>query len=480
MIRFTPDPEIFGALKFSAGRLYRLCRSKAYLFRGVTIRWRCDPGLLGAGADAIPAEATLHFPGGLRDSLEADTEGLARVVGAWSGEADLAGERAGRVEWAVTWLERDDGFLHSYCNTVPTPQGGTHEAGFRAALLRGLRGWGEQRGNKKTAQVTAEDVMGQMAAKLSAFVREPQFQGQTKERLSSPEAARLIEAALRDRFDHFLAGDPAQADALLGFVVERAEDRLRRRELRDAPRKSATRRLRLPGKLTDCTLEDASLVEIFLVEGDSAGGSAKQARDRATQAVLPLRGKILNVASASTEKLRQNQELRDLVEALGCGVGERYDRARLRYGRVIIMTDADVDGAHIASLLMTFFYRELPELVRGGHLYLAQPPLYRLTQGARSVYAMDDADRARQEKLFKAGTKIDVSRFKGLGEMPPAALKETTMDPARRTLLKVVAAEAERDATNTLVESLMGRRPELRFQFIQERAGSLRDADMDV
>jgi topoisomerase-4 subunit B len=370
--------------------------------------------------------------------------------------------------------------LHSYCNTVPTPQGGTHEAGFRAALLRGLRGWGEQRGNKRAAQVTAEDVAGGMAAKLSAFIREPQFQGQTKERLSSPEAARLIEAALRDRFDHFLAGDPAQADALLGFVIERAEDRLRRRELRAAPRKSATRRLRLPGKLTDCTLEDASQVEIFLVEGDSAGGSAKQARDRATQAVLPLRGKILNVASASTEKLRQNHELRDLVEALGCGVGERYDRARLRYGRVIIMTDADVDGAHIASLLMTFFYRELPELVRDGHLYLAQPPLYRLTQGARSVYAMDDADRVRQEKLFKAGAKIDVSRFKGLGEMPPAALKETTMDPARRTLLKVVAAEAERTATNTLVESLMGRRPELRFQFIQERAGSVRDADMDV
>ncbi len=480
MIRFTPDPQIFGAQTFSPARLFRLCRSKAYLFRGVTIRWRCERSLLDGAPETIPAEATLHFPGGLRDSLDADTEHLARVAGAWSGETGLAGERAGRVEWAVTWLERDDGFLHSYCNTVPTPQGGTHEAGFRAALLRGLRSWGEQRGNKRAAAVTAEDIAGGMAAKLSAFIRDPQFQGQTKERLSSPEAARLIEAALRDRFDHFLAGDPAQADALLGFVIERAEDRLRRRELRDAPRKSATRRLRLPGKLTDCTLEDASRVEIFLVEGDSAGGSAKQARDRATQAVLPLRGKILNVASASSEKLRQNQELRDLVEALGCGVGERYDRARLRYGRVIIMTDADVDGAHIASLLMTFFYRELPELVRDGHLYLAQPPLYRLTQGARSVYAMDDADRLRKEKQFKAGAKVEVSRFKGLGEMPPAALKDTTMDPARRTLLKVVAAAGERAETNTLVESLMGRRPELRFQFIQERAGSVQESDVDI
>ncbi len=480
MIRFTPDPEIFGNLTFSPARLYRLCRSKAYLFRGVTIRWRCEPSLLKGMQDAPPAEAVLHFPGGLRDSLEADTEGLARVSQLWAGETDLAGERAGRVEWAVTWLERDDGFLHSYCNTVPTAQGGTHEAGFRAALLRGLRGWGEQRGNKRATQITAEDIAGGMAAKLSAFLRDPQFQGQTKEKLSSPEAARLIETALRDRFDHFLAGDPAQADALLGFVIERAEDRLRRRELRDTPRKSATRRLRLPGKLTDCTLEDAQRTEIFLVEGDSAGGSAKQARDRATQAVLPLRGKILNVASASTEKLRQNQELRDLIEALGCGVGERFDRVRLRYGRVIIMTDADVDGAHIASLLMTFFYRELPELVRGGHLFLAQPPLYRLTQGARSVYAMNDADRLRKEKLFKSGTKIEVSRFKGLGEMPPSALKETTMDPARRTLLKVVVAPEQRAETNSLVESLMGRRPELRFQFIQERAGSVQDADVDV
>jgi topoisomerase-4 subunit B len=470
LVRFTPDPDIFGAQRFSPARLYRLCRSKAYLFRGVTIRWRCDTSLV-KGSE-VPAEALLHFPGGLRDSLQADTEGLPRIGAIWAGEADLAGERVGRVEWAVTWLEQDDGFVHSYCNTVPTPQGGTHEAGFRAALLRGFRAWGEQRGNKRAAQVTADDIALGLAAKLSIFLRDPQFQGQTKERLSSPEASRLAEAALRDRFDHFLAADPAQADALLASVVERAEDRLRRKELRDSPRKSATRRLRLPGKLADCTLEDAARVEIFLVEGDSAGGSAKQARDRATQAVLPLRGKILNVASASTEKLRQNAELRDLVEALGCGVGDRYDRSRLRYGRVIIMTDADVDGAHIASLLMTFFY--------GGHLFLAQPPLYRLTQGARSVYAMNDADRASKERSFKPGSKIDVSRFKGLGEMPPSALKETTMDPARRTLLKVMVPAEQREQTSIVVESLMGRRPELRFQFIQERARSVQAADVDA
>ncbi len=484
-LRFRPDRQIFHELQFSPARLYRLCRSKAYLFRGVQIRWSCDPALLKSGRDDVPAEAVLHFPGGLRDSLHADIGDAARALPQiWAGEAELplsaGGQPTGRMEWACCWLDAE-GFLHSYCNTVPTPQGGTHEAGFRAALLKGVRAWGEHRGNRRAAQVTAEDLTGALAAKLSVFVREPQFQGQTKEKLTSPEAARLVETALRDRFDHWLAGDPASADNLLAFAIERAEERLRRRETRDTPRKSATRRLRLPGKLADCTRENAAETEIFLVEGDSAGGSAKQARSRDTQAVLPLRGKILNVASASADKLRQNQELKDLIEALGCGAGERFDRSKLRYGRIIVMTDADVDGAHIASLLMTFFYRELPELVRHGHVYLAQPPLYRLTQGAKSVYAMDDADRERKLKTeFKPNAKVEVSRFKGLGEMPPSALKETTMDPAKRTLLKVVAPPEARAATNELVESLMGRRPELRFQFIQDRARTLDVEKVDV
>ncbi|HLJ06715.1 MAG TPA: DNA topoisomerase IV subunit B [Acetobacteraceae bacterium] len=480
-IRFKPDSTIFGAVSFSPARLYRLCRSKAYLFRGVQIRWACDPSLLKGSKEDTPAEAVLHFPGGLRDSLEAEIGEAPRVLPqAWTGEADLPGG-SGRVEWAGAWLEEGEGFVHSYCNTIPTTLGGTHEAGFRAALLKGLRAWGEQRGNRRAAQMVAEDLLGTFVAKLSVFLRDPQFQGQTKEKLTSADATRLVETALRDRFDHWLAGDPAQADNLLAFVIERAEERMRRKETKDVARKSATRKLRLPGKLTDCTRENAAETEIFLVEGDSAGGSAKQARNRETQAVLPLRGKILNVASASADKLRQNQELKDLIEALGCGVGDRFDRARLRYGRVIIMTDADVDGAHIASLLMTFFYRELPELVRHGHVYLAQPPLYRLTQGAKSVYAMDDADReAKVKREFKAGAKVEVSRFKGLGEMPPSQLKETTMDPAKRTLLKVVALPEERAKNNELVESLMGRRPELRFQFIQERAKTVEVEEVDV
>ncbi|SHK18227.1 topoisomerase-4 subunit B [Roseomonas rosea] len=477
-IRFRPDPDIFGKLQFAAQRLYRFCRSKAYLYKGVEIRWSCDPRLI---KDDTPAQATLHFPGGLSDYLAAAIEGKTTVTPApWAGEATFPGG-AGRAEWAATWLEQGEGFLSTYANTIPTPQGGTHEAGFRNALVKGLRAYGELRKEKRAANVTAEDLFGGLAGMVSVFVREPQFQGQTKDKLTSPEAARLVEGALRDHFDHWLTGDTRNADNLLSWAIERAEERIRRREQKEVPRKTATRKLRLPGKLADCSSENAETTELFLVEGDSAGGSAKQARDRMTQAVLPLRGKILNVASASTEKLRANQELRDLVEALGCGIGDRFDLARLRYGRIIIMTDADVDGAHIAALLMTFFYKELPALVREGRVFLAQPPLYRLQHGAKSIYARDDADRERiLKREFKANQKVEVSRFKGLGEMPPASLKETTMDPKKRTLLRVVLPQEARAETAELIEALMGRKPELRFKFIQENASKLDEAEVDV
>ncbi len=477
-IRFKPDPQIFAKHEFSATRLYRFCRSKAYLYRGVEIRWSCDPSL---AKDETPASAVLHFPGGLADFLAGAVEGKAAVVPApWSGMGDFA-EGAGRCEWAVTWLDHAEGFLNTYANTIPTPQGGTHEAGLRAALVKGLRAYGELKKEKRAATITAEDLLTGMAGMLSVFIREPQFQGQTKDRLTSPEATRLVEQALRDHFDHWLTGDPTTADNLLSWAIERAEDRIRRREQKDTPRKSATRKLRLPGKLADCARESAEGTELFLVEGDSAGGSAKQARDRETQAVLPLRGKILNVASASTEKLRGNQELKDLIEALGCGVGDRFDLARLRYGRIVIMTDADVDGAHIAALLMTFFYKELPVLVREGRVFLAQPPLYRLQHGGKSIYAQDDAERERLlKKEFKANAKVEVSRFKGLGEMPPASLKETTMDPRKRTLLKVILPTEDRAATAELMEALMGRKPELRFKFIQDNAARLDAAAVDA
>ncbi len=482
-ITFIPDTDIFGKDKhFSPARLYKLCRSKAYLFRGVRIKWSCDPSLLKSDAET-PATAELHFPGGLKDSLEAEIGAAPRVLETiWAGVAELPdapdGTTQGKLEWACAWLDNGDSFLDTYCNTIFTPLGGTHESGFRSALLKGIRAWAEQRGNKRGAAIIGEDVTGALAAKFSLFIREPQFQGQTKEKLTNPEAGRLTESSLRDRFDHFLAGDPQNADNLLAFIIDRAEERIRKKEAKDTPRKTATRRLRLPGKLADCATESAEGTEIFLVEGDSAGGSAKQARNRNTQAILPLRGKILNVASASVEKLRQNQELKDLIEALGCGVGPTFNRQNLRYERIIIMTDADVDGAHIASLLMTFFYRELPDLIRHGHLYLAQPPLYRLTQGAKSIYAMDDSALEKLKTSFKPGAKIEVSRFKGLGEMLPAMLKETTMDPAKRTLLRIVSPPEDRAATSTMVENLMGKRPELRFQFIQENAGQVENLDI--
>ena len=483
-VSFVPDEDIFGKIQFDPARLYSMAKAKAYLFGGVEIRWRCDPSLI-KDEEKCPAEDTLKFPNGLQDYLKEQIGGRAVVTPqAFAGKVQKTGGH-GSVEWAVTWVAAGignaDGMNASYCNTVPTPEGGTHEQGMRAALTKGLKAYGDRINNKKANIITGEDVMGTAAALVSVFVREPEFQGQTKDKLATPEAAKIVETTLRDHFEHYLTSAPADADKLLGWVIDRAEERVRRRQEKEVSRKSAVRKLRLPGKLADCSQKASEGAELFIVEGDSAGGSAKQGRNRKNQAILPLRGKILNVANATQAKMQQSQQIADLVLALGCGMGASYDEARLRYEKIIIMTDADVDGAHIAALLVTFFHEQMPDLIRQGHLYIAVPPLYRLAQGAKTFYARDDEHREELLKTeFRANAKVDVSRFKGLGEMLPAQLKETTMMPGSRTLLQVEIPEEESKATAKTVKDLMGNKPELRFKFIQENAAFAGEDMLDI
>ncbi|MGY8985916.1 MAG: DNA topoisomerase IV subunit B [Sphingomonadales bacterium] len=482
-ITFLPDTEIFGdKLFFKPSRLYKMARSKAYLFKGVEIRWKTAPNFLG-DKDETPLESNLHFPGGLEDYLNETLKNKTLAIEEnFSGRAKFS-DGAGQVEWALAWQAFSDGFSNYYCNTIPTPLGGTHESGFRTALLRGLKAYGELTNNKKVSSIVAEDIFGSACIMLSLFIKNPQFQGQTKDKLSTAEASKWVESAVRDHFDHWLTEAPDRADALIGAILDRTDERLKRKSERDVKRKTAVgnRKLRLPGKLTDCSQQEPEGTELYIVEGDSAGGSAKMARDRKTQAILPIRGKILNVASATAQKIAENQECSNITLALGCGRREQFDITALRYEKVIIMTDADVDGAHIATLLMTFFYKEMPELVNAGRLYLALPPLFRISQGGKVLYAKDEQHKDELlEKEFNGRGKVEISRFKGLGEMPPAQLKETTMKRANRTLQKITIPDeyAGKNQTKELVEDLMGKNPEKRFEFIRYNADAVIKLDI--
>ena len=476
-VTFHADEEIFGHHRFKPARLMKMVKSKAYLFSGVEIRWKTE-----IDDGETPREATFHFPGGLADYLTETLSGASTYSDRpFAGSIDFQAKFGvpGKVDWAINWTPARDGFIQSYCNTVPTPEGGTHEMGFWAAILKGIRTYGERVSNKKAAQITREDLIIGGCALVSCFIREPEFVGQTKDRLATTEAARLVEGAVRDHFDTWLASDTKSAGAILDFLVLRAEERLRRRQEKETARKTATKKLRLPGKLVDCSATNRDGTELFIVEGDSAGGSAKMARDRTNQALLPLRGKILNVLGAASAKMGTNQEINDLCQALGVGMGSRFNVDDLRYDKIIIMTDADVDGAHIASLLMTFFFTQMRPMIDKGHLYLACPPLYRLTQGAHRLYVSDDAEKERMmEKGLGGRGKIDVQRFKGLGEMDAKDLKDTTMNPNTRKLIRVSIDDDEGGETGDLVERLMGKKPELRFEYIQENARFVEELDV--
>ena len=486
-IRFTLDDEIFGAnAVFKPVKIYRMARAKSFLSRGVRVNWICNPELLTEDMN-IPAQTEFYYPNGVADFLDEKTRDKPRILPKiFSGTVDFPDD-SGRVEWALTFLTdengaaSDDGFFASYCNTIATIDGGTHESGFKSAITRGIKSYGDKVNNKSAASIISDDVFDSVAAIVSVFYKTPQFLGQTKEKLSNPEIARFTENALRDPWEIFLASDPKTANAVLDFVVNLANARIKTKQVKEIARKTPTKRIRMPAKLADCSKHGVDGTELFIVEGESAGGTAKQARDRATQAIMPLRGKVLNVISNSDERFSANKELNELIDIIGAGTAKDWDESKLRYEKIIVMTDADVDGSHIASLLMAFFYQVMPQLIYGGHLYLSCPPLYKLTCGTESIYVDTDEELENLKNTKYKNKKIEISRFKGLGEMMPNQLKETTMSPKTRRLIRVDLPPRTDDGaedtekTRTIVSELMGKKPEFRFKFITEHAQFVKD-----
>lgn len=486
-IKFTLDDKIFGEnAVFKPVKIYRMARAKSFLSRGVKIEWHCNPALITEDMN-IESDKVFYYPNGVADFVAEKTDSKPKILPKiFSGSVDFPDD-SGRVEWALTVLTdengaaSDDGFFASYCNTIATIDGGTHENGFKAAITKGLKAYGEKVNNKAAASIIGEDVFDSVAAIVSVFYKTPQFLGQTKEKLSNPEIARYTENALRDPWEMFLASDPKTANALLDFVVNLANARIKTKQVKDVARKTPTKRIRMPAKLADCSKHGVDGTELFIVEGESAGGTAKQARDRATQAIMPLRGKVLNVLSNSDEKFSANRELNDLIDIIGAGTVKDWDDSKLRYEKIIVMTDADVDGSHIASLLMAFFYQYMPQLIYGGHLYLSCPPLYKLTSGTESIYVDTDEELEDLKNNKYKNKKIEISRFKGLGEMMPNQLKETTMSPKTRRLIRVdlppktEEGMEDTEKTKTLVYDLMGKKPEFRFKFITEHAQFVKD-----